>query len=266
MAMARRKGEAHGDTLRVALLDAAGALLHAEGPPGADDPAPRRRRRDLDPGDLHPLRWQGGHPARDVPRGIRSARAVPRRRRPRRCRRLSTCSASAALPRRRAPEPALLRRDVRPAGAGVRAAGRRRGAQPRDATTAHRRHRALHRIRDAPARRGSGRDLRVPLGGGARAREPRAYRTPRPRPDSRATRPSTTAISWRASPHGWCIDTHCSRAPRVVGRLPVRDVRARQHRDRARVRARARVRRLVLGAPRTACPTWCCTRRARCPR
>ena len=32
MAMARRKGEAHGDTLRVALLDAAGALLHAEGP------------------------------------------------------------------------------------------------------------------------------------------------------------------------------------------------------------------------------------------
>jgi AcrR family transcriptional regulator len=30
--MARRKGEAHGDTLRVALLDAAGALLHAEGP------------------------------------------------------------------------------------------------------------------------------------------------------------------------------------------------------------------------------------------
>lgn len=30
--MARRRGEAHGDTLRVALLDAAGALLHAEGP------------------------------------------------------------------------------------------------------------------------------------------------------------------------------------------------------------------------------------------
>jgi AcrR family transcriptional regulator len=30
--MARRRGEAHGDTLRVALLDAAGALLHSEGP------------------------------------------------------------------------------------------------------------------------------------------------------------------------------------------------------------------------------------------
>jgi AcrR family transcriptional regulator len=30
--MARRRGEAHGDTLRVAMLDAAGALLHAEGP------------------------------------------------------------------------------------------------------------------------------------------------------------------------------------------------------------------------------------------
>ena len=30
--MARRKGEAHGDTLRVAMLDAAGALLHSEGP------------------------------------------------------------------------------------------------------------------------------------------------------------------------------------------------------------------------------------------
>jgi hypothetical protein len=30
--MARRRGEAHGDDLRVALLDAAGALLHAEGP------------------------------------------------------------------------------------------------------------------------------------------------------------------------------------------------------------------------------------------
>ncbi len=30
--MARRRGEAHGDTLRVAVLDAAGALLHSEGP------------------------------------------------------------------------------------------------------------------------------------------------------------------------------------------------------------------------------------------
>ena len=30
--MARRRGEAHGDTLRVAMLDAAGALLHSEGP------------------------------------------------------------------------------------------------------------------------------------------------------------------------------------------------------------------------------------------
>src|SRR5258708_23331825 len=30
--MARRRGEAHGDTLRVAMLDAAGALLHLEGP------------------------------------------------------------------------------------------------------------------------------------------------------------------------------------------------------------------------------------------
>ena len=30
--MVRRKGDAHGDDLRVALLDAAGALLHAEGP------------------------------------------------------------------------------------------------------------------------------------------------------------------------------------------------------------------------------------------
>jgi AcrR family transcriptional regulator len=30
--MARRKGAAHGDSLRVAMLDAAGALLHAEGP------------------------------------------------------------------------------------------------------------------------------------------------------------------------------------------------------------------------------------------
>jgi AcrR family transcriptional regulator len=30
--MARRRGEAHGDTLRVALLDAAGALLHTDGP------------------------------------------------------------------------------------------------------------------------------------------------------------------------------------------------------------------------------------------
>jgi AcrR family transcriptional regulator len=30
--MARRRGEAHGDTLRVALLDAAGELLHADGP------------------------------------------------------------------------------------------------------------------------------------------------------------------------------------------------------------------------------------------
>ncbi len=32
--MARRKGEAHDDTLRVSLLDAAGDLLHAEGPQG----------------------------------------------------------------------------------------------------------------------------------------------------------------------------------------------------------------------------------------
>jgi len=32
VAVTRRKGEAHGDTLRVALLDAAGALLHSEGP------------------------------------------------------------------------------------------------------------------------------------------------------------------------------------------------------------------------------------------
>src|SRR5258708_36328591 len=30
--MARRRGEAHGDALRVAMLDAAGALLHSEGP------------------------------------------------------------------------------------------------------------------------------------------------------------------------------------------------------------------------------------------
>src|SRR5882672_8434523 len=30
--MAKRRGEAHGDTLRVALLDAAGALLHDKGP------------------------------------------------------------------------------------------------------------------------------------------------------------------------------------------------------------------------------------------
>lgn len=30
--MARRRGEAHGDSLRIAMLDAAGALLHAEGP------------------------------------------------------------------------------------------------------------------------------------------------------------------------------------------------------------------------------------------
>ena len=30
--MARRRGEAHTDTLRVAMLDAAGALLHSEGP------------------------------------------------------------------------------------------------------------------------------------------------------------------------------------------------------------------------------------------
>jgi len=30
--MARRRGEAHGDALRVAMLDAAGALLRAEGP------------------------------------------------------------------------------------------------------------------------------------------------------------------------------------------------------------------------------------------
>src|SRR2546423_13199534 len=30
--MARRRGEVHGDILRVAMLDAAGALLHAEGP------------------------------------------------------------------------------------------------------------------------------------------------------------------------------------------------------------------------------------------
>jgi AcrR family transcriptional regulator len=30
--MARRRGEAHSDTLRVAMLDAAGALLHLEGP------------------------------------------------------------------------------------------------------------------------------------------------------------------------------------------------------------------------------------------
>jgi AcrR family transcriptional regulator len=30
--MARRRGEAHGEPLRVAMLDAAGALLHSEGP------------------------------------------------------------------------------------------------------------------------------------------------------------------------------------------------------------------------------------------
>ena len=37
---------------------------------------------------------------------------------------------------------------------------------------------------------------------------------------------------------------------RLVRRMPLRHVRAREHRDRARVRAGARVRRLVLGVPR----------------
>ena len=94
--MARRKGEAHGDTLRVALLDAAGALLHAEGPQALTT----RRLADAVGTSTQAIYTlfggKEGIVRGDVPRGLRSARAVPRRRSRSLRSRPSTCSVSGA--------------------------------------------------------------------------------------------------------------------------------------------------------------------------
>ena len=248
--MARRRGAAHGDSLRVAMLDAAGALLHAEGPQALTT---RRLADAVDTStqaiytlfggkegivramyvegfarlarvlaEVDPVAEPADH-LLDLGRAYRTAalksphyydvmfgRPVP-----------EFAPDAEDLARSDATRKVLTDGIVRCIGSGLL----REGSNPDE----------IGAFLWAVAHGVVSLELAGHLDLG---------------PDPVAAR--STGTSWPASRPGSRRDDRRAFAAVVVGRLPIRHVRACQPRDGSRVRARARVRRLVLVAPGTA--------------